>query len=82
MKWICVDFIDSWGSGVLGLIFYGFHRFSMILGGFVWISWNPGARGRAACGNLRGRIRRESWPYRNLAILEPPRGMDDSMIRC
>ena len=33
----CVDFMD--------LVV-----FCVILGGFVWISWIPGARGRAACG--------------------------------
>ncbi len=33
------------GSVVLGLIFYGFHRFYMIFGGFVWISWIPGGSG-------------------------------------
>ena len=37
---------------LLRQVFYGFHRFSMILNGFVWISWNPGARGRAAFGAL------------------------------
>ena len=45
----------------------------------MWISWDPGARGRAPCGTGLDGITRESWPYRNLAILEPPRGMDDSM---
>ena len=52
-------FHDSGGSGVPGLIFYGLHRFYMIFGAFVYISWNQGARGRAPCGD---RIRRESWP--------------------
>ena len=33
----CVDFMD--------LVV-----FCVISGGFVWISWIPGARGRAACG--------------------------------
>ena len=34
----CVDFMD--------LVV-----FCVILSGFVWISWIPGARGRATCGN-------------------------------
>ena len=33
------------GSVVLCLISYGFHRFYMILGGFVWISLIPGGSG-------------------------------------
>ena len=38
---IFMDFYEIEGSVVLGLIFYGFHRFEMILVGFVWISWIP-----------------------------------------
>ena len=79
MKWICVDFIDSWG---IWCPWVDFLRISSIVYDFRGISWDPGARGRAAFGGLRPGITRESWPYRNLAILELPRGMDDSMIRC
>ena len=39
---IFMDFPGIEGSVVLGLIFYGFHRFLMIFNGFVWISWIPG----------------------------------------
>ena len=42
---ICIDFHGIERSVVLGLIFYGFHRFYMILGGFVCISWIPSGSG-------------------------------------
>ena len=65
------------GSDVPGLIFYGFHRFYMILDGSVWISWNPGAPGRAPCGiGLDG-----SRGPKSVCNLGTPRGLDDSMIR-
>ena len=33
----------------------------MILGGFVWISWIPGARGRTSCGGIRKAVIWEAW---------------------
>ena len=46
LMWICVDFMIPRGSVILDWIFNGFHRFWLILGGFVWIPRIPGARGR------------------------------------
>ena len=42
---IFIDFHGIERSVVLGLIFYGFHRFKMILGGFVWIPGGSGVPG-------------------------------------
>ena len=49
---IFMDFHGIEGSVVLGLIFCGVHRFQMILGGFVWISWIP--RGSSVPGLMTG----------------------------
>ena len=38
---IFIDFHGLAGSVVLGLIFYGIHKFQMILNGFVWILLIP-----------------------------------------
>ena len=42
---IFMDFYRIEGSVVLGFVFYGFHRFYVILSGFVWISLIPGRSG-------------------------------------
>ena len=60
---IFIDFHGIEGSVVLGLIFNGFHRFYVILNGFVWISWIPGARGRTMCGIVWQHLATESGPY-------------------
>ena len=49
---IFIDFYGIEGSVPLGLVFYGFHRFLMILTGFMWISWIP--RGSGAPGLMTG----------------------------
>ena len=50
---IFIDFHGIEGSVILGLIFYGFHRLSVISNGFVRISWIPtgsGVPGLIFCG--------------------------------
>ena len=48
---------------LLRQVFNGFLRFYVILDGFVWISWIPGARGRIPCGILWRTVGSESGPY-------------------